>query len=460
MAEATPEQLALINALEAKRGAWKTDIDKFDAYLRGKQPLSFLSDEMREEFGDKITDLVINWPQLVVDTYENRLDVEGFRFPGESEGSEELWAIWQANDMDEQSMLGHVDALGLARACVIVGAPDDPDAVPIITVESALDCAWTRDPRTRNVTAAMKRWTGGDDGKTDMLNLYEPERTSTMSKGKTGWDVVEVDEHSLGVVPLVPLVNRPRIKYPDGFSEIEAIIGLADAANKMATDMMVSGEYHAMPRRWAFGLKRDDFVDANGALKNAWSVIKGRLWANENPDVKVGQFSESDLKNFHDTIRLLAAMVSHLTALPPYYIAFEGGNPTSADAIRASEAPLVKRIERKQVAFGATWEEVMRLCMLIVGGEVPDGAEQLETVWRDPSTPTVAQMADAVTKKVATRGADGRPLIPTEQARIDLGYTPAERQLMTEMERDSLALDPVNAPYLQAPAVSDGAGVS
>ena len=27
MAEATPEQLALINALEAKRGAWKTDID-------------------------------------------------------------------------------------------------------------------------------------------------------------------------------------------------------------------------------------------------------------------------------------------------------------------------------------------------------------------------------------------------------------------------------------------------
>ena len=36
-------------------------------------------------------------------------------------------------------------------------------------------------------------------------------------------------------------------------AEIEAIIGLADAANKMATDMMVSGEYHAMPRRWAFG---------------------------------------------------------------------------------------------------------------------------------------------------------------------------------------------------------------
>ena len=44
--------------------------------------------------------------------------------------------------------------------------------------------------------------------------------------------------------------------------------------------------------------------------------------------------------------------------------------------------------------------------------------------------------------------------------RIDLGYTPAERQLMTEMERESLTLDPVNAPYLQEPVTADVAGVS
>ena len=459
MAEATPEQIALVSALDAKRGAWKADLEKFDGYLRGEQPLAFLSDEMRTEFGDKITDLVINWPQLVVDAYENRLDVEGFRFPGESSGDEVLWDIWQANDMDEQSMLGHVDALGLARAAVIVGSPDEGSDMPIITVESALDCSWLRDPRTRKVTAAMKRWAGDD--KSEWLNLYEPHATTTMVKGESGWVVDSVDEHDLGRVPLVPLVNRPRVKYPDGTSEIKAIIGLADAANKMATDMMVSGEYHAMPRRWAFGLKRDDFVGADGRLLSAWSALKNRIWSNENPDVKVGQFPESDLKNFHETIRLIAAMVSHLTALPPYYLAFEGGNPTSADAIRSSEAPLVKRIERKQVAFGGAWEEVMRICLHMVSGDVPDGAERLETVWRNPSTPTVAQMADAVVKKVSTRGADGRPLIPTEQGRIDLGYSPAQRELMAEMERDSIALDPVNAPYMQNPvADSEHAAVS
>lgn len=418
-------------------------MDKFDQYLRGTQPLQFLDAEMRSEFGDKITNLAINWPLLVTDSYENRLDVEGFRFPGESSGDSDLWAMWQSNNMDEQSSQGHIDAIGLARAAVIVGSPDAPDDAPIISVESAADVAWMRDPRTRKVVRASKRWTAED--LTDWVTLYEPDATTTFTKGQGGLVVASQDQHGMGRVPLVPLVNRPRIKFPDGVSELDPIVGLADAANKMATDMMVSGEYHAMPRRWAFGLKHEDFVNKDGTPKSAWSVIKGRLWAHENVEVKVGQFPESDLKNFHDTIRLLAALVSHLTALPPYYLAFEGGNPTSADAIRASESPLVKRIERKQVTFGDAWEETMRICRRISTGEWSPEAEMLETVWRDPSTPTVAQLADATVKKVATRGADGRPLIPTEQARIDLGYTPAQRELMSQMETDAIGMDPAVA---------------
>jgi hypothetical protein len=56
-------------------------------------------------------------------------------------------------------------------------------------------------------------------------------------------------------------VNNPRILRPDGRSEFSDIIEIADALNKMATDMMISGEYHAMPRRWATALSAEDFVD-------------------------------------------------------------------------------------------------------------------------------------------------------------------------------------------------------
>jgi hypothetical protein len=74
-----------------------------------------------------VRQVVINWPRLVVDSVEERLDVEGFRFPGEPASDAELWRIWQANDMDEQSQQGHLDSLVMGRAYVVIGVRGDDD---------------------------------------------------------------------------------------------------------------------------------------------------------------------------------------------------------------------------------------------------------------------------------------------------------------------------------------------
>lgn len=428
--EPNPALVKLLYDLEAARSyAWPT-LTKYDQYLNGEQPLRFMSDAMRKEFGDSITALVLGWPELGTEAYENRVDVEGFRFPGESSGDAELWKTWQANNMDEQSSMGHTDAIALSRAAVIVGSPDRGDDEPVITVESAFDTAWLRSPKTGATRAGMKRW-AEDDG-TEFANLYVPGATHTLVWRRGQWVDAKTDQHGVERPLLVPLVNLPRTKRRDGRSEFASIIPVADAANKMATDMMISGEYHAMPRRWAFGLKREDFVDANGNQKPAWSFIKGRLWANENKDVNVGQFPEADLKNFHDTIRLLAQLASQMLALPDDYMSFTSDNPPSADALRAAESRMVKRVERKHVHFGGTWEEVMRLCLRIKEGQFRPEAQMLETEWRNPATPTIAQKADAAVKLHA------EGIIPTEQARIDLGYTPAQRDEMRRMDDEAL----------------------
>jgi hypothetical protein len=428
--EPDPALVKVLYDLEAVRGAAWPNLLRYDQYLRGQQPLTFMSDAMRSEFGDQITSLVLNWCELGTEAYENRVDVEGFRFPGESAGDEALWSTWQANNMDEQSSMGHTDAIALSRAAVIVGSPEAGDDEPVMTVESAFDTAWIRSPKSGAITSGLKRWTE-DDG-TEFANLYVPGATHTLWWRKGRWVDAKTDQHGVERPLLVPLVNRPRTKFRDGRSEFESIIGLADAANKMATDMMISGEYHAMPRRWAFGLKRDDFVDANGNKKSAWAFTKGRLWANENANVKVGQFPEADLKNFHDTIRLLAQLASQILALPDDYMSFTSDNPPSADALRAAESRMVKRCERKHTYFGGTWEEAMRLSLRIKTGSFDAKARSLETVWRNPATPTVAQKADAVVKLHA----DG--VIPLEQARIDMGYTPAQRLEMRRMDEDDL----------------------
>lgn len=428
-----------IQVLEGVRSSWRRDLVRYEAYLRGRQQMKYLADATRQEFGEDICQLVLNFPELVVDAHNDRLDVEGFRFPGESSGNKDLWAIWQANNMDEQSVMGHAEALGLSRAAAIVGASPDLGGPPVITVESPFDVAWTRDPRSGRAVSGMKCWV---EGAQEWRSVYDEQRTRVVTRENGAWRVVQTIEHGLGRLPLVPLVNKPRIRFRDGVAEFDSIITLADAANKIATDMMTSAEYHAMPRRWAFGLKKTDFQDASGNQKSAWSFIKGRLWANENPDIKVGQFPESDLANFHNTIKLLARLVAQMAALPTDYLAFDSINPPSADALRSSETRLVKRVERRQTSFGGSWEEVARIALLMSKGSLPETANQLETVWRDPSTPTIAQKYDAIVKAVTTRGADGRPLVPTEQGRIDLGYTPAQRDEMLRMELEAGNQDP------------------
>ncbi|MBM4490607.1 phage portal protein [Rhodococcus hoagii] len=109
----------------------------------------------------------------------------------------------------------------------------------------------------------MKKWKDEDDVAHALV--FTPMETQEFVSKSGKWVAGDFqDKHNFGVVPVFPLVNRPRILRPDGRSEFVDIIPLADAANKMATDMMVSGEFHAMPRRWAFGLKQSDFVDRHG----------------------------------------------------------------------------------------------------------------------------------------------------------------------------------------------------
>lgn len=424
----------------------RTGIAVYDKYIEGEQPIRFMAPAMQKEFGDRIVPLVLNFARLITGAYEERLDVEGFRYAGDSSGDMTLWDMWQTNNLDEQSQQAHYDSIGLGRSYVLVGAGQSRDDAPVVTVESPMQVFARRDPRTRRVVEAVKRWDTLDWQGIPVEQhavLYLPGSRREYVLSGSGWQVTgPVDEYDPSIMPVVPLVNRPRLLRPDGLSEFHDIIPVADAANKMATDMMVSGEFHAMPRRWATGLKESDFVDENGEPLSIWSRDAGTLWASESENVHFGQFSESDLSVFHNTIKLLVQMINQLAGLPPHYASFASGtaNPTSADAIRSSEAQLVKRVERKQTYLGGAWEDVMRLVLRFESGAWDKRARSLETIWRDPSTPTVAQKADA-TLKLATPIQNGRAIVPLEQARIDLGYTPEQRARMAEMDREA-AVDP------------------
>jgi hypothetical protein len=425
----------LLSAHEVEKPQLRALNDEYE--LRSRR--AYMHPEIQAELGERVQQVVIAWPQLVVDSLEERLDVEGFRLP-KGDPDDELWRVWQENNCDEQSQMATVDALAMRRAYIAVGTNEDDSNTPLITFESPLEVYADINPRTRSVRAAIRKYGHEADGARQAewyVTLYEPNRTSYYDITRE-WTLIDRDEHGLGVTPIVPMVNRARLADWRGRSELDPILPLARAANKLATDMMVAAEFIAVPLRGIFGASPDDFQDQNGNTISPMQALMGRLLTvpDDEKVMRQFEFASAQLSNFHDSINQLARLVASLSGLPPHFLGLATDNPPSADAIRSAESRLVKRAERKQRAFGGAYEQAMRISRKLVGDDDPKW-RRLETNWRDASTPTIAQTADAAVKKY-TAG-----ITTLRQTREDLQYTEAQIERMESDDEKAAARDPL-----------------
>lgn len=393
-----------------------------EQYYNGEQPTSYLSPEAREALGDRLRTLCINFPRLAVHAVAERLEPTGFRINGGDAPDTSVWATWRRCRMIDGAAQAHVDALALGRSFVIVWA--GRDGRPLITVESPHQVAVLRDPATREVTAALKRWVG--DGKGHAV-LYGPDTITRYTSAAnvedpaampaTSWELAETISNPLGVVPVVPIVNRGRLLEVDGVSEMADLLDPADALNKIVADMMVTSEMYARPRRWASGL--EIMEDEEGNPVKPFSVALDDVWQSEDPATKFGQFEATGLNGYGDAAALLTQQIGALSNLPPHYLGLNGDQPPSADAIRSAEASLVSRCLQIQRTFGDAWADVARLVVAVETGVDP-AAVDVETVWASPETRTAAQAADAAAK-LAGIGVP-LPVVLEDQ----LGMTPAQ----------------------------------
>ncbi|MFE3461361.1 phage portal protein [Nocardiopsis aegyptia] len=397
-----------------------------EAYYDGARRLQALGLALPPEMED--LQVIINWPGMYVDSVEERLDVEGFRVGRSDTVDETLWDWWQANGLDEESGLGHLDALMQGRAYTCVGFPEDDGAPPPITVESSRYMAGTWSPRTHRLENAARLWDDNDAGVPQRATLYMPDANIYYGRSERGrgWLRHGIDQHNLGEPLVAALVNRGRLTDRDGVTEMRDIMGLSDAACRSVTNLQGAQEVLALPQRYIVGASEEDFQDEYGNRVPAWEAYLGRYLTLVNDQAKVAQLSGADLRNFTEVLKTYAQLAQGLTGLPAHYWGFSSDNPASADAIRSGESRLVKRAERRQRAFGGGWETTMRLAMLAAGRD-PGEAVRLETVWRDPATPTYAARADAVTKQHSAG------ILPLEAAWEDMGYSVERRRRLRAM---------------------------
>lgn len=379
---------------------------------------------------------VAGWCGTTVDVLEERLDWLGWSSDGDPFG---LDAIFADNGLDVDSGMAHLDALIFGLSFVSVGTGFEGEPSPLVTPHSPKSMTGAWDRRTRRLSRALATSSVREDGQVDEATLYVPGETVTFGSRSGRWTVVDRDQHGLDRLPVVAIPNRVRGSREHGRSEItEAVRYYADAAARTLLGLEVNREFYNAPQR--IGLNVDDsmFEDEAGNPVSPWTSIQGRVWnvpPNEDgaPEPKVVQFDPASPAPYIDQVKGYAQLLAAEAGIPAAYLGFATDNPASADAIRAGEARLVKRAERRQTSFGRAWLEVGRLALLVRDGSVPDDYDvAVSAKWRDASTPTRAAAADETTKYV------GAGVLPADSSVTydRMGLSPAEqRQLAADRRR-------------------------
>ena len=392
------DERQLLTALRTDLLGCRFRLELLDAYFNGEQIVRDLGISIPPQL--KTLHTVIGWPRIGVESLEQRLDLEGFRWADGSDASD-LDEIAESNDLYDEASLAHLDALTYGREYVAVGSGEGGDP-PLITFESPLDMTMFWDARLRMATAALRE--SVEDG-VRIATLYLQDQTVYAAETSDGWEVFDRDLHNLGMVPVLRMANRQRTADRIGKSEITPeVMSITDAACRRLMGIEIAAEFFGAPQRYILGASEQAFQDAEGNTKSAWETYIGRVLALERDEdgnvPTVGAFTAHDPSGQTKIIDLYARIMSSQLSVPPHMLGYTSDNPASADAIRSAEGALVKKAERRIRRFSATHRDAMRLALWFRDGEPPDKARRIECVWRNPATPTIAAQTDAAVKMV------------------------------------------------------------
>ncbi|WP_307830921.1 phage portal protein [Rhodococcus sp. KRD162] len=416
-----------------------------DLYFEGDQRVKQLGIAVPPEL--RMFETIANWPRMYVEEIARRqrikslirrdskaeavIDEEGNELaPRVSRKDVALQESFDVNNLASEIRLLNKETMIYGRCYMTVGTNEDDPDHPLISVESPLQMSCLIDQRRRRMSAAFRQFRTEDGDRVGTLFL--PDQTIQVIAGPRGWqydevggdaenedDTDAVDQHELGVIPVVLFLNRRRLGKWTGTTEMKDIMGLTDACARTLANMQVAQETHGTPGKWLLGATKGDFVDEEGQPIPVWeSYFTAMAATAKGPkDAAFGQFSASDLRNFHDTVKLYAGLGSSVTGLPMRYFGQNTANPAAEGAIRADESRINGNADEKNESQGTGIGWAMALEERFRTGEWPDKGTAIKVEWIDPGTSTKAEEADHIQKLNG-----GTPVYSREGSWDELGW--------------------------------------
>ncbi|OZE92462.1 hypothetical protein CH298_02700 [Rhodococcoides fascians] len=391
-------------------------------------------------------DAVLGWPAKAVDQLARRCNLDDFVLPEANVADFGIPELWEDNYLDIESHQAHTSALIHSVVFIATTLGDVASGEPevLVTARDAMTGTGIYSARKRALSSALSI-VDVDENTADpnYMIMYLPDKVVTMTKNSGGVWKAETRNHSLGRVPVEPLVYQPRLGRPFGASRISrAVMSHTDSALRTVVRSEIGAEFFTAPQRYALNVPQEAFGTGG------WAAVVGRILALDPPDEdegadpnfkpEVGQFPQISMQPHSEQLRMWATLFAGETSIPLGSLGVVQDNPSSADAMDAAKADIVLEAEFADNVFGVGWARAMRTAVQLRDGldEVPAELRRLRAKWRDPNTPSKSQAADAMSKQIAAMPWIGE----TEVALESLGYdrTTIER-LLAEKRRNKVS---------------------
>lgn len=423
----------------------RRDFDIADEYYEGLQGERFLSRRFFQDFKDTYSNATtLNYMRPVVDNVTARLEIS--KVAGKSKKiNEALEKIRANNNMEQLEKEAHRMAGSLGEAYIMVWINDNNE--PVISLHDPRNTFLLYDPENpRKKLVGARIWFDAISGGHKMQVMYPDriEKYSTpseeVSAGST-WTLIDTVPNPFDEVPLFLFSPQGRSRYnvyaddsrtfkPYGRPEHYDGYGIQDDINKLTVTHMVTVDYQGAPQRWALahpdsdGMDVDDFAeDETNREKTGLKNGPGELWYMKGI-ASVGQFDPAKPEVFLTPIDHRVRALASLTNTPIHYFK-ETGNVPSGNALRAAEAPMLKKVADRQVSYGTTWREIYTFAISI---DMDKEAEILIN-WTSVESIDILEQWDVMAKKRNVG-------VPFRQVMHESGYDEASIEQMIKWKKE------------------------
>lgn len=357
--------------------------------------------------------IALGWTGKAVDGLGRRCNLDGLIWPDGDLDSLGFREVWDGNRLRTEFASARTSSLinGVAFLVNTRGGEAEDETAGLIHSKDASSATGVWNPRTRRLDNLLSITSRDADrkGKVNGFALYLYNHTITADKVDGKWEV-ERSDHTFGV-PADPVVYKPRVGKPFGYSRISPVtMSMHDAGLRTLIRTEGHADVFSFPEMWMLGADESIFKNKDGSQKAAWQVMLGRIKG--IPDDEEASQPRADVKQFPASspqphIELFSQQAKSFAGEHDIPVSSLGilaeTNTTTEDGSNNAERNLIAEAE------GATddWSPAILMAtmraMAMQSGlaEIPREWLSIDAKWRPPAFLSRAALADAGMKQLA-----------------------------------------------------------